>query len=212
MAETENTQQAGTSAANTEGDNQQQQTTNTAKPETKTLTQAEIDAIIEDRLARDRKTREEKLATDLGMSLKEAKALIAAQKKAKEDEKTELERERDEKENLKKAIKERDLRDFKRTTIDQMIADKKIKLPEGVSISDVLDMVNGPDEDGILKSAEKLPKFFPFNASMGTGTNPANTTGKDPTIDEQIKAAQADGIKTGNWTLYNKLTLQKSKG
>ena len=48
------------------------------EPEKKTLTQAEIDSIVEERLARDRKAREEKLAADLGMPQKEAKALIKA--------------------------------------------------------------------------------------------------------------------------------------
>jgi DNA-binding transcriptional MerR regulator len=207
MPETDATTQAATSTATNGEKEQQQQAITAAKPETKTLTQVEIDAIVEDRLARDRKTREEKLATDLGMSLKEAKALIVAQKKAKEDEKTALELANEKSANLEKSLKDRDLRDFKRTTIDQMIADKKIKLPDGVSISDVLDMVNGPDEDGILKSAGKLPKFFPFNASMGTSTNPANTAAKPANIDEQIKAAE----KTGNWNLATSLKMAKQR-
>ena len=54
----------------------------------KTLTQAEVDAIVKARLARDR----EALEKDLGMSLKDAKALAAAKKKADEDAKSEVDR------------------------------------------------------------------------------------------------------------------------
>lgn len=139
------------------------------------------------------------------MSLKEAKALIQAKKDAQEKEKSDLEKANEKASNLEKSLNDIKLRDFKRTTIDQMIAGKKIKLPDGVSISDILDMVNGPDEDGILKSAEKLPKFFPFNASMGSGTNPANNSAKTPNIDEQITAAE----KAGNWNLATQLKLKK---
>ena len=203
--------QADTSTATNDGKEQQQ--TTTAKPETKTLTQAEIDAIVEDRLKRDRDSREEKLAKELGMSLKDAKALIAARKAAEAKEKTDLEKAIEKATEYEKALKDRDLRDLKRAKVEGMIAEKKIKLPDGVSITDVLEMVSGQDEDGIIKSVEKLPKFFPFNATMGGSTNPANGGGKAPTIDEQIKAAQEHGLKTGDWNLYNQLTLQKqSKG
>lgn len=186
----------------------EQQTTTAPKPEVKTLTQAEIDAIVEDRLKRDREAREK----ELGMSTKEAKALIKARKEAEEAEKTALEKANEKALEMEKALKERDLRDLKRTLVDGMIASKQIKLPDGVSISDVLEMVNGPDEDGIVKSVEKLVKFFPFNASMGSGSNPANGGMKEPTLDEQIAEAQQVGFKTGNWTRYNVLTLKKIKG
>ena len=205
----EENNQAATSTATTDGKEQQQ--TTTAKPETKTLTQAEIDAIVEDRLKRDRESREEKLAKELGMSLKDAKALIAAKKAAAEKEKTDLEKALEKATEFEKALKDRDLRDLKRAKVEGMIAEKKIKLPDGVSITDVLEMVSGQDEDGVVKSVEKLPKFFPFNASMGSGTNPANGSGKAPTIDEQIKSAQEHGLKTGDWNLYNQLTLQKQR-
>ena len=61
----------------------------------KQFTQADIDAIVEDRLGRDRRTREESLAKELGMSLKDAKALIKARKDAADAEKSELQRERE---------------------------------------------------------------------------------------------------------------------
>ncbi len=54
----------------------------------KTLTQAEVDAIVKARLARDR----EALEKDLGMSLKDAKALAAAKRKADDDAKSEVEK------------------------------------------------------------------------------------------------------------------------
>ena len=198
--------QAATSTATTDGKEAQQQTT-AAKPESKTLTQAEIDAIVEDRLKRDRESREEKLAKELGMSIKDAKALIAARKAAEEKEKTELEKALEKATEYEKALKDRDLRDLKRSKVEAMIAEKKIKLPDGVSISDVLEMVSGQDEDGIIKSVEKLPKFFPFNASMGSGTNPANGTEKNATLDEQIAAAE----KAGKWSLATQLKLEKQR-
>lgn len=61
----------------------------------KQFTQADIDAIVEDRLGRDRRTREEALAKDLGMSIKDAKALIKARKAEEDAQKSELQRERD---------------------------------------------------------------------------------------------------------------------
>lgn len=207
MTDTENVD-AATSTATNDGNDQQQKATTAQKPEVKTLSQAEIDAIVEDRLKRDREAREK----ELGMSTKEAKALIKARKEAEEAEKTALEKANEKAAELEKALNERNLRDLKRTLVDGMIASKQIKLPDGVSISDVLDMVNGADEDGIVKSVEKLTKFFPFNASMGSGSNPANGSQKEATLDEQIKAAQEVGFKTGDWSLYNKLTMQKIKG
>jgi ribosome-binding protein aMBF1 (putative translation factor) len=207
MAEIDDTE-AATSTASKDGIDQQQKTTTAQKPETKTLTQAEIDAIVEDRLKRDREAREK----ELGMSTKEAKALIKARKEAEEAEKTALEKANEKAAELEKALNERNLRDLKRTLVDGMIASKQIKLPDGVSISDVLDMVNGADEDGIVKSVEKLTKFFPFNASMGSGSNPANGGQKEPSLDEQIKEAQIVGFSTGDWTKFNRLTMQKMKG
>ena len=174
-----------------------------AKPETKTLTQAELNTIIEDRLKRDREAREK----ELGMSTKEAKALIKARKDAEEAEKTALEKANEKAIAFEKALKARDLKDLKRSKVEGLIAEKKIKLPDGVSISDVLDTVTGEDEDGINTSLGRLPKFFPFNASMGSGSNPANGSPKDPTIDEKIAAAE----KAGDWTLATSLKLQKQR-
>lgn len=177
-------------------------------PEKKELTQAEIDAIVEDRLKRDRESREK----DLGMTHKEAKAIIAARKKAEEEEKTALEKANEKAIAFEKALKDRDLRDLKRTKIDALVADKKIKLPDGVSISDVLDMVTGQDEDGIKESLGKLCKFFPPNASMGAGSNPANTPGGEKTIDEQIAEAEAAAQKDGRlWNVVTRLKLQKQQ-
>jgi membrane-associated HD superfamily phosphohydrolase len=208
MSEKNETTPAATSTAPKDGKEEQQQATTAQKPEVKTLTQDEIDKIVEDRLNRDREVREK----ELGMSMKEAKALIKARKEAEEAEKTALEKATEEASALKATLKERDLRDLKRTLVDGMIASRQIKLPDGVSISDVLDMVNGSDEDGIVKSVEKLPKFFPVNASMGSGSNPANGGQREATIDDQIKAAQELGFKTGDWAMYNRLTMQKIKG
>ena len=208
MSEKTETTQADTSTASKDGKEEQQQATTAQKPEVKTLTQDEIDKIVEDRLNRDREVREK----ELGMSMKEAKALIKARKEAEEAEKSALEKANEKAAALEKTLNERNLRDLKRTLVDGMIASKQIKLPDGVSISDVLDIVNGSDEDGIVKSVEKLPMFFPVNASMGSGSNPANGGQREATIDDQIKAAQELGFKTGDWAMYNRLTMQKIKG
>jgi hypothetical protein len=182
--------------------------TQTTEPEKKTLTQAEIDAIVEDRLKRDREAREK----DLGMTHKEAKAIIAARKKAEEDEKTALEKANEKASELEKAIKARDLRDLKRSKVEAMIAEKKIKLPDGVSISDVLETVTGEDEDGINKSLGRLLKFFPYDKSMGTGSNPANAGSKTANIDEQIAEAEAKAAKDPKfWNLVTQLKIEKQR-
>jgi len=180
--------------------------------EKKTLTQVEIDSIVEDRLKRDRQTREENLAKELGMPLKEAKAFLKAKKEAEEAEKSALEKANEKAAGLEKALKERDLRDLKRSKVESLISEKKIKLPEGTTIADVLDFVTGEDEDGINKGAGKLLKFFPFSAQAGAGSNPANPSGKEPNLEEQIKAAQAEALKTGNWDKYTQLCMKRQKG
>lgn len=178
------------------------------EPEKKMLTQAEIDAIIEDRLVRDRTTREQSLAKDLGMTLKEAKALIKAKKDADEANKTAQEKLAEELEATKKALKNRDLRDTKRAKVESLISEKKIKLPDGASIADVLDLVTGEDENGINESLVKLPKLFPFSAPGMPGVNPANPGSKAPDLDEQIAAAEA----SGNWNLATSLKIKKQRG
>jgi len=171
-------------------------------------TQAEIDGIVEDRLKRDREAREK----ELGMSHKDAKALIKAKKDADDAAKTAQEKLLEDLAATKKALVDRDLRDLKRQKIEALIAEKKIKLPDNVSISDVLEMVSGQDENGINESAGKLLKFFPFNAQAGAGTNPANPSEREPNLDEQIKAAQAEALKTGDWNKYTQLCMKKQAG
>jgi DNA-binding transcriptional MerR regulator len=174
--------------------------------------QEEVDQIVKDKLKADRENLEKELGlSGLGLQIKDVKAILKAKKDADLAAKTKEELLQQERDEAKAEVTRMKLEGFKRTTLDGMIAAKKIKLPEGVSISDVLDMVSGQDEDGIKASAEKLTKFFPFNASMGSGSNPANQGQKEATLDEQIKAANMTGLKTGDWTLYNRLTLQKQQ-
>jgi hypothetical protein len=196
----------------TEGGKQsEQQPTAQTKPDTKedlrTYSTSELNQMFEDRLRRDREAREK----ELGMSTKEAKALIKAKKDADLAAKTKEELLQQERDEAKAELGRLKLEGIKRAKVDSLIADKKIKLPEGVSISDVLDMVSGPDEDGITKSVEKLIKFFPFNASMGSGSNPANGAQKTPNIDEQIAQAEANAVKTGNYNLVTQLKLKKQR-
>ena len=84
-----------TTADNAEKASAAQNTADTSKQQGKQFTQADIDAIVEDRLGRDRRTREEALAKELGMSLKDAKALIKARKAEEDANKSELQRERE---------------------------------------------------------------------------------------------------------------------
>jgi hypothetical protein len=205
----EDTTQAATSSATTDG---KEATTAQTKPEAKdndlkTYSTAELNQMFEDRLKRDREAREK----ELGMSTKEAKAILKARKDAEEAEKTALQKATEKAEAAEKALKDRDTKDLKRSKVEDLIANKKIKLPDGVSISDVLGMIDGQDENGITEGAAKLTKFFPFNATMGSGSNPANLASKTPNIDEQIALAEANGMKTGNYDLATQLKLKKQR-
>jgi hypothetical protein len=173
----------------------------------KTFTQAQVDEMIKDRLTRkDKQYADYKDLKAAAEKLKafEADKLTAEEKAAKKL--ADLEKKIAEKEE---ALNARDLRDLKRSKVDTLIADKKIKLPEGVTLSEVVDMVTGSDEDSITESVGKLSKFFPYDKSMGTGSNPANTGAKEKTIDEQIKDAEAAALKDPR--LWNQVTQLKLK-
>ncbi|MGB3944832.1 MAG: hypothetical protein WBK88_08585, partial [Methanothrix sp.] len=108
---TENENNAGTPPAGNEGG---ETITPPVGEGEKRLTQAEVDAIVQDRLKRDRKAREEKLAEELGVTLKEAKEIISARKKAADDEKTELQKATAKAAELEAKLKAREISDLKR--------------------------------------------------------------------------------------------------
>jgi len=178
----------------------------------KRLTQAEVDAIVQDRLKRDRKAREEKLTEELGVSLKEAKEIIVAKRKQADDEKTELQKANELIADLKAKQTAREISDLKRSQVEKMIAERKISLPNGVSISDVLRTVPGETEDEIEEGAALLLRLFPPNAQVGgAGTNPANPPGKPPDLDTQIKEAELKAMRSGDPNDWKRVTRLKIK-
>jgi plasmid maintenance system antidote protein VapI len=201
---------AGTPPAEPEGG--QKTTSPTTGEDEKRLTQAEVDAIVQDRLKRDRKAREEKLAEELGVSLKEAKEIIVARRKQAEDEKTELQKATAKAAELEAKLKLREISDLKRSKIEKLIAEKKIQLPNGVSISDVLRTVSGESEDEIEEGASLLPRLFPPSMQVGgAGSNPANPPGKPPDLDTQIKEAELIAMRSGDPLAWKKVTALKIK-
>lgn len=84
----------------------------------------------------------------------------------------------------------------------------KLTLPKDVSLTDLLDMMPDNTDEGIASSVARFQKMFPESKGLGTGTQTGQQT-KSPDIDEQIKTAHAEALKTGNWNVYNSLTLQK---
>jgi DNA-binding transcriptional MerR regulator len=165
----------------------------------KTLTQAEIDAIVEERLARDRKGRlsPEDFAKEFGMSLKDAKAIIKAKKEADEAQKTELEKLQGINQSLEGENKATKAELMKlRLAIDaQVPADK---------LSKVLKYVTGSTEDEIKASLDEvradwgLIQQAPPNAAQGAGNNgiqPANNPKKIWT-EKEIKELRISGKLT----------------
>ena len=169
-----------------------------SKEETKTLTQAQIDEIIEERLGRDRRSREEALAKDLGMPLKDVKAMIRAKKDAEEAAKSELEKLTA---DLAKHQSDAQVARIEAVKLRALI--KAGAAPDKVDA--LLKRVVGstPEEiEADVKELQSLGLIQP--AGMGGAINPANQA-KEPTLDEQIKAAE----KAGNIPLAISLKLKK---
>jgi DNA-binding transcriptional MerR regulator len=168
------------------------------KEEVKTFTQAQIDEIIKERLGRDRQTREEALAKDLGMPLKDVKAMIRAKKEAEEAAKSELEKLTA---DLAKHQSDAQVARIEAVKLRALI--KAGAAPD--KIDALLKRVIGstPEEiEADVKELQSLGLIQP--AGMGGSVNPANQA-KEPTIDEQIKAAE----KAGNIPLAISLKLKK---
>lgn len=209
----DNVNDAGTPPAGTEGG---ETTTPLSGEDERRFNQADVDGFVQDRLKRDRKAREkeyeEKISKELGVPLKEAKEIIAARRKQAEDEKTELQRIAEERDELKAKLKAREISDLKRSKVEKLIAEKKIRLPDGVSISDVLRTVPGETEDDIEEGASLLPRLFPPNVQVGgAGMNPANPVGKPPDLDTQIKEAELKAMRSGDPTDWKRVTALKIK-
>jgi hypothetical protein len=169
------------------------------------LTQAEVDAIVKDRLDRDRKSREDVIAKDLGMSLKEAKALIKSKKDADDAAKSDLEKVTGERDAFKSELTGAKLEAVKIRALAKAGAD-----PEKLDL--LLKRVVGSTPDEIDADVAELkalgllqPK--PSNAAQGAGNPGLQQKQADPSIDERIAAAE----KAGLWTLATSLTLEKQR-
>jgi len=139
----------------------------------KQFTQADIDAIVEERLGRDRRTREEALAKELGMSIKDAKALIKARKAEEDAQKSELQRERDAR---AKAEAERDaLRLSKDLEKWQAKYGRKNNIPE----SD-WDRLRGSTESEIEEDAKAWAKARGLDKAGGPTPKGGNNPSQNP--------------------------------
>jgi hypothetical protein len=155
----------------------------------KTFTQEELDQKIKDRLDRERK----KYANYADLEAK-AKRLEELEKAKLSDEEKAAKRvaELEEKAaELDKVIKEKELRDLKRSKIEQAIADGKMELPKGKTIDSLVKRCFGTSEEEIDSDVEELISFFPKaeppkGQGMGTQTSEKPATAK--TIDEELVA------------------------
>ena len=146
---------------------------NTPAPQGKLFTQADIDAIVEDRLGRDRRTREEALAKELGMSLKDAKALIKARKAEEDAQKSELQRER---EARAAAEKERDaLKAEREIGVWRSKYGKKHNIPEAD-----WDRLRGSTESEIEEDAKAWAKARGLDKAGGPTPRGGNNLSQNP--------------------------------
>jgi len=164
----------------------------------KTLTQAEVDAIVKARLARDR----EALEKDLGMSLKDAKALAAAKKKADDDAKSEVDR-------LKGDVNTHKATAYKATLeLTKIRALVKAKVdPE--KLDAMLKRVVGSTPEEIEADVLELAGLGLLAAKTPQGAQGAGNQGlmkqEQPDLGQQIAAAE----KAGNTALAIQLKLKK---
>lgn len=175
----------------------------------KMLTQAEIDSIVEERLGRDRRSREEALAKDLGMPLKDVKALIRSQKEAEEAKKSEIEKltgERDQHRTEAQAakIEAAKVRALAKAGADPDKIDALLKRVVGNTPEEIEADVKELKELGLLGGK-------PQQQATGAG-NPGLQSQTPPDLDAQISALEAIAIKTGDqrdWARVNKLKMKK---
>ena len=84
-------------------------------------------------------------------------------------------------------LKARNLRDLKRSKIEQAIADGKMELPKGKTIESLLKRMLGTTEEEIDSDIEDLAGFFPkTEPSKAIGGGSQQPAAKTPTLDEQI--------------------------
>jgi hypothetical protein len=158
-------------------------------PDAKTLTQAEIDAIVEARLDRERK----KFADYKDLKAKAAKLDEYEKAKLSDEEKAakrlkELEDKIAEKDKI---LQEKEFHNLKRSKLEQAIADGKLELPKGRTIDSLVKRMIGETEEDLDTDIEDLAGLFPKSKSL---SGPSQTTqqpqNKPKDIDEQILEVQ----------------------
>jgi len=177
-------------AANAGQDNTAVQ--NTANNQQQGKSQAEIDAIVEDRLARDRRTREEALARELGMPLKDVKALIKSRKEEEEAKKSELEKLTSEVNTHKSEAESARLEAAKLRALVKAGAD-----PD--KIDALLKRVVGATPEEIEADVKELADLGLLAGKPATGATGAGNTGippkkNEPTAADLLKEEQAKGV------------------
>lgn len=149
----------------------------------KTFTQAELDQLIKDRLERERK----KYAGFDDLKAKAAKLdeIEAAKKTDEEKALAKLKELQDKIAEKEAAILKAELREKKRSALDQA----GLTLPKDVSISDLLDMMPG-GEDDIESYINKFKRMFPASTTepkpqgLGTQTKNGEPAQKKSLVDE----------------------------
>lgn len=161
----------------------------TAKEQAKTFTEDDLNRIVKERLDRERKK-----YADYA-DLKAAKTRLDELEKAKlSDEEKAAKRVKELEEKaaeLDRVIQEKELRDLKRSKIEQAIADGKMEMPKGKTIDSLVKRCFGTSEDEIDSDVEELIGFFPKAAppkGQGMGTQTSEKPAAAKTIDEEIGA------------------------
>ena len=120
------------------------------QPPAKMHTDDEVNSIVKDRLKADREALEKELGlSGLGLQLKDVKAILKAKKEADDAAKSKEEKLQQERDEAKAELARLKLDQIKRSKVESLIADKKIKLPEGTTVADILELVTGADVPGI---------------------------------------------------------------
>jgi DNA-binding transcriptional MerR regulator len=187
-------------------------TENQGGNESKTFSQADLDEIVKERLGRDRRAREEAMAKELGMPLKDVKAIIQAKKEADEAQKSELERLTGERDAHKTAAERAVLEAAKVRALAKAGAepdkiDTLLKRVVGSTPGEIEADVAELKELGLIGA-----KLLPQTQRAGGASNPANPVGEETTLDEQIRALESQALKTGNqrdWAAVNRLKARK---
>lgn len=146
----------------------------------KTFTEEDLNRIVKERLDRERK----KFANHADLEAK-AKRLDEIENAKKSDEEKALAKLKALEDTIaekEKAIQKAELKEKKRSAIEAA----KLTLPKDVTISDLLDMMPG-EEDDIETAILRFKKMFPESKSQGMGTQVPEVPGSGKkTLDDEM--------------------------